>query len=183
LGLLRDQRAVWAVCEGDEAREPDNKVWKEEGRPEHPVVNVSWDDAVAYGKWAGLELPSEAQWRRQRGVRWAVYPWGGECGGGESAGTLATRASGVDGGGERYPNGVSWIGTYSRGTCGNGARTGTTKTTTRRVLGGIPRGRRQARAGVPGRELEDVDASFFRGSIRGIFGPRLPHRLSLVFVS
>ena len=55
--------------------------WKSFATPEranHPVVMVSWHDAMAYAEWIGKRLPTEAEWEKaaRGGIECKSYPWG-----------------------------------------------------------------------------------------------------------
>jgi len=52
----------WQYVKGANWREPEGPGSSIEGKENHPVVHIAYEDALAYAKWRGRELPSEAQW-------------------------------------------------------------------------------------------------------------------------
>lgn len=69
--------AEWKQIQGASWRRPTGREEYSKIREQHPVVGVSWHDAIAFCHWAHVRLPSEAEWEKAaRGVDGRIYPWG-----------------------------------------------------------------------------------------------------------
>jgi formylglycine-generating enzyme len=77
---LRNHFNWWTYITGANWRHPEGPESTIEDRGQHPVVHVAYEDALAYAKWVGKELSTEAEWEfaARGGLEGAVYAWGEE---------------------------------------------------------------------------------------------------------
>ena len=149
---LNDHFQWWSYVKGANWRHPIGPESDIEGKENYPVVQIAYDDAEAYAKWAGKRLPTEAEFEfaARGGLSGKTYVWGDEFrpDGKWMANTYQGKFPVKDAGEDGYA-GIAPVNRFRRmatvfttwpATSGNGAATGIGLTTTRRwQQGGVAR--------------------------------------------
>ena len=75
---LRDPYQWWTYVAGANWRHPYGPDSSIEGKEQHPVVHVAYEDVETYARWAGKEIPTEAEWEfaARGGLEAAEFVWG-----------------------------------------------------------------------------------------------------------
>jgi len=78
--VTRNEREWWLFVPGAHWRQPEGPGTTSKDKGHHPVVHIAYEDAEAYAKWAGKELPTEAEWEyaARGGLDGMRFAWGDE---------------------------------------------------------------------------------------------------------